>query len=228
MFELEQAISDWRREMYSRGIKSSQILDELENHLREDLEEQVRSGVEIEEAFDSARTRLGQTSAIQNEFRKVKYTEVLLLLKNRMLTLLGMPNYNLVTNMNTSTELCNVEPRWATYIKAGTFLAPSLILWTFSCVFLMPKLKEICANAGYRLPNVLQATLFVTSHGAVIAAGIVISIILLEWRSAAWRKYRRASLGTGVFVINAAILLVITLMVFSALVAAPAMAHAAR
>ena len=228
MFELEQAISDWRREMQCRGIKGLQTLDELENHLRDDLEAQIRSGVDIKDAFDSARTRLGQTNSIHLEFRKVRYTEFLLLLKNGLLTSLGMPNYNLVTNMNTSTEIGYVESRWATYIKAGAFLAPSLILWTFSCVFLMPKLKQICDNAGYALPKVLQATLFVTSHSVLISAAIAISIILLEWRSAAWRKYRRATLGTGVFAINALILLVITLMVLSALVAAPAMAHPAK
>jgi hypothetical protein len=127
--------------------------------------------------------------------------------------------------MNTSFSTPNAEARWASYLKAGTFLAPSLILWIFSCVFMMPKLKQICGNAGFALPTILQATLFVTSHPVLILAAIISPFFLLEWRSTGWPKYRRATLGTGVFLINALILLLITMMVFSALLAAPAMAH---
>jgi hypothetical protein len=53
----------------------------------------------------------------------------------------------------------------------------------------------------------------------------VAPVFILEWRATGWPKYRRATLGTGVFLINALILIVITMMVFSALIAAPAMAH---
>jgi hypothetical protein len=228
MFELEQAISDWRLEMYSRGVKCSETLDELENHLREDLDEQVRSGTDIKHAFESARTRLGETNLLRLEFGKIKYAKALLQLKNGLLSLLGMRNYHLITNMNTFTPISKAEPKWATYIKAGTFLAPSLILWSFSCVFLMPKLRQICGNAGFALPTVLQAMIFATSHAVLISIGLVLSFLLLKWRSAGWSKYRRAVIGSGVFLINAFVLLVITMMVFSALIAAPAMAHAAK
>jgi hypothetical protein len=226
MFELEQAISEWRGKMRARGIKSSDILDELENHLRDALNEQLHSGSDLKTAFEVARTRLGQTDALEFEFKKVRYTEVLLQFKNRLRTLLGIPNYNVISTMNTSAPICNIEPRWATYIKAGTFLAPSLVLWTISCVFLMPKLKQICGDAGFALPIILQATLFASSHGALISIGLILSFVLLEWRSARWPSYRRAVIGSGVYLINAFVLLVITMMVFSALVAAPALAQA--
>jgi hypothetical protein len=130
--------------------------------------------------------------------------------------------------MNTSYPSSNLEARWASYLKAGTFLAPSLILWTFSRLFMMPKLKQICGNAGFALPTILQVTLFITAHPVLIFAAITLPFFYLEWRSTGWPKYRRITLGTGVFLINDLILLVITLMVFSALVAAPAMAHPAK
>ena len=130
--------------------------------------------------------------------------------------------------MNTSFPTPNIEARWASYLKAGAFLAPSLILWTFSCVFMVPKLKQICGNAGFALPTILQATLGLASHPILILAAMISPIFLLEWRSAGWPKYRRITLGTAVFLINALILLVITMMVFSALVAAPAMAHSPK
>jgi hypothetical protein len=225
MFELEREISDWRRQMRSRGIKGPETLDELESHLRDDLEEQVRSGTEIQQAFESARARIGQSESLRVEFRKISSIELFRQLKNALLRLFDIPNYALITDMNTSFSTPNAEARWASYLKAGTFLAPSLILWIFSCVFMMPKLKQICGNAGFALPTILQATLFVTSHPVLILAAIISPFFLLEWRSTGWPKYRRATLGTGVFLINALILLLITMMVFSALLAAPAMAH---
>jgi hypothetical protein len=228
MFELERAISDWRREMQSRGIKGAKTLDELENHLRDDVDEQVRSGMEIQLAFELTRARIGQSESLRLEFRKIRLTELFYQLKNALLGLFDAPNYTLITNMNTSFPNPNVEPRWASYLKAGTFLAPSLILWTFSCVFMMPKLKQICGNAGFALPTILQATLFVTAHPVLILAAIASPFFLLEWRSREWPKYRRVTLGTGVFLINSLILLVITMMVFAALVSAPAMAHPAK
>src|SRR5260370_26980561 len=141
MFELERAISDWRREMQCRGIKGAETLDELESHLRDDLEEQVRSGMEIQQAFDAVRGRIGQSDSLGLEFKKIRFAELFRELKNALFTLLGVPNYNLITNMNTSFSSSEVEARWASYIKASTLLAPSSILWMFSCLFIMPKLK---------------------------------------------------------------------------------------
>jgi hypothetical protein len=228
MFEVERAIIDWRREMQCRGIKAVETLDELECHLREDLEVHVCSGMEIQDAFDAARAGIGQSESLGLEFKKIRLTELLSELKRALLSLIGVPNYNLITNMNTSFPTPNVEARWASYLKAGTFLAPSLILWIFSCVFMIPKLKQICGNAGFALPTILQATLGLTAHPMLILAAIVSPFFLLEWRSSGWPKYRRVTLGTGVFLINALILILITLMVFSALLAAPAMAHAPK
>ena len=228
MVEVERAISDWRREMQCRGIKGAETLDELECHLREDLEVHVCSGMEIQDAFDAARADIGQSESLGLEFKKIRLTELLSDLKRALLSLIDVPNHNLITNMNTSIPIPNAEPRWASYLKAGTFLAPSLILWIFSCVFMVPKLKQICGNAGFALPTILQATLGLTAHPMLILAAIVSPFFLLEWRSSGWPKYRRVTLGTGVFLINALILILITMMVFSALVAAPAMAHAPK
>jgi hypothetical protein len=228
MFDLEQAIREWRQEVATGGIKGAETLDELESHLRDDLEQEINSGLDAKRAFDSARSRIGQTTSLQMEFGKINSTELLRRLKHALLNLAGVRNYSLITNMNTSFSAPNIEARWASYLKAGTFLAPSIILWAVSCVLLMPKLKQICGNAGVALPTALQATLFATSHATVIFVGLLLLFVFLEWRSTAWPKYRRATLGTGVFLINALVLLLITMMVFSALIAAPAMAHLAK
>jgi hypothetical protein len=70
MFSLEHAVAVWRRQMAASGIKSAEVLDELESHLRDDVEEQVRSGAEVEPAFDSAVRRIGTAATLRNEFAK--------------------------------------------------------------------------------------------------------------------------------------------------------------
>ena len=43
MFNLNQAIAEWRKQMAASGINLPEALDELESHLREDVDQQVRS-----------------------------------------------------------------------------------------------------------------------------------------------------------------------------------------
>ena len=42
MFNLEQSIADWRRQMLAAGIKMPVPLEELESHLREDIAQQMQ------------------------------------------------------------------------------------------------------------------------------------------------------------------------------------------
>jgi hypothetical protein len=71
MFDLEQATKKWRQQMASGGIKTPAVLDELESHLREDIERQTRAGMNTEAAFKAAAERIGQSEALKAEFAKV-------------------------------------------------------------------------------------------------------------------------------------------------------------
>ncbi len=71
MFELEKAIAEWRRQMLRAGIKAPVPLDELESHLREEIEDQMRSGINAMPAFQMAVERIGQAEALKGEFKKV-------------------------------------------------------------------------------------------------------------------------------------------------------------
>jgi len=76
MFDLEQSIADWRRQMLAAGIKTPVPLDELESHLREDLETLRSSGVPEPQALQLAVSRLGTPGSMQTEFKKVKRTSL--------------------------------------------------------------------------------------------------------------------------------------------------------
>lgn len=72
MFNLDNAIKEWRQKMSAGGIKTPAILDELESHLREDAEKLAKSGVLSEaEAFMVAANRLGQSDLLRAEFAKI-------------------------------------------------------------------------------------------------------------------------------------------------------------
>jgi hypothetical protein len=72
MFNLEQTIAEWRRQMRAAGIKTPVPLEELESHLREEIERQTKSGLSEAAAFQTAVQRIGQAHAVQNEFIKVE------------------------------------------------------------------------------------------------------------------------------------------------------------
>jgi hypothetical protein len=72
MFDLEQAIVEWRRQMLAAGINTPVPLEELESHLREDIETLRSSGMPEHQAFPFAVSRLGAPGPMQTEFNKVK------------------------------------------------------------------------------------------------------------------------------------------------------------
>ena len=76
MFDLEQAITEWRRQMAAGGISTPDVLNELESHLRDDVAEQRRAGADACQAFAAAVGRLGEPSLLQAEFKKTGAAEV--------------------------------------------------------------------------------------------------------------------------------------------------------
>jgi len=72
MFNLEQSIAEWRRQMVEAGIKTPVPLEELESHLRDEIERKAESGLSEAEAFPAAVHKIGAAQGIQSEFRKVE------------------------------------------------------------------------------------------------------------------------------------------------------------
>jgi hypothetical protein len=70
MFNLEQTIFKWKQQLMAGGIKESAVLDELESHLREEIERQMRAGANAERAFEIAAQKIGPAEALKTEFRK--------------------------------------------------------------------------------------------------------------------------------------------------------------
>jgi hypothetical protein len=72
MFDLDQAMAEWRRQMLAGGIETPVPLEELESHLCEDVAQQIRSGASPEQAFSVAVERIGGAGELKREFEKVQ------------------------------------------------------------------------------------------------------------------------------------------------------------
>jgi hypothetical protein len=77
MFDLEQSIADWRRQMLAAGIKTPVPLEELESHLREEIERQMKLGLNEQNAFKNASQRIGQPNVLNSEFQKIGQANLL-------------------------------------------------------------------------------------------------------------------------------------------------------
>jgi hypothetical protein len=71
MFYLEKSIVEWRNQMRAAGIAPAPM-EELETHLREDINHLVAAGKSGEEAFCTAAARVGKPRSVVAEFDKTK------------------------------------------------------------------------------------------------------------------------------------------------------------
>jgi hypothetical protein len=75
MFDVEKAIEDWRQQMLAAGIKTPTPLEELEIHLREEIEQRIKAGVSQQQAYGIATQQIGKGEMLKNEFAKVEDTK---------------------------------------------------------------------------------------------------------------------------------------------------------
>jgi hypothetical protein len=71
MFHLESSIAQWRQQMLAAGLEAS-ALQELEGHLREEIERQMKSGMDQPSAFEFAARQIGHATTLKNEFGKIR------------------------------------------------------------------------------------------------------------------------------------------------------------
>jgi hypothetical protein len=133
--------------------------------------------------------------------------------------------------MNTHTPGTDIEPPWRTYFRGAAFSIPALFLLAFTSVYLLPKLETLWRDTGFGVSFSMASTAitsvnvvyFVTRHFVVIASTVIAAVVLLEWRSSRWPRHRKATVAVAAFLTNTIILIFITMMFMTALMAAPAL-----
>lgn len=148
MFDLEQALSKWRQQMAADGIERSDLLDELESHLCDDVDQRLRSGLNPEEAFQLAVEELGSSKALKSEFERIGvirepaagFRRVLLLERNIMLPIKAMVTVMLLYFFYTSYwegvvtntgDYVIQFARLAAWLYTGLSLALAVLLLAF-------------------------------------------------------------------------------------------------
>ncbi len=71
MFDLEAQIRSWSDHLRARGNLTENDINELENHLRDEIDDLTTVGLATDEAFLISVKRLGNVDAIAHEFAKV-------------------------------------------------------------------------------------------------------------------------------------------------------------
>jgi hypothetical protein len=226
MFDLEKEIAKWRENVAQAGVQRLEVLDELESHLRDDVGEQIRSGIEPERAFEAAAERIGRAGALETEFKKVGgLKEAQNRVRQTLLTFAGVPNHYLDTAMNTPDSNPFIEPRWATYLKAAAYIAPAVCLWCLSLIYVVPEVVFLSRHASRTaLPELMRENLgfsnFIKDNLLVLAGLGILALILLEWRAKVWPRYRRATLGLAAFLLNFTFLISLFLFFVAAVLVA--------
>ncbi len=77
MFELESSIAEWRRQMLAAGVSNPELLNELESHLRDGIEDQMNKGTPAPQAFEEAARRLGPGLELHREFENATLNEAM-------------------------------------------------------------------------------------------------------------------------------------------------------
>ena len=116
------------------------------------------------------------------------------------------------------------QARWATtatYLKAASFLAPPLFIWTAITIWVTPKVKQICADADAPPFTAFKIMDFAQDNWLILTVTLLAIIILLEWKSNLWRRWRKYTVGTAVFLINTAVTLGLASLLVIAAIAGP-------
>ena len=71
MFDLNEQIENWRNNLAQQNTLEKSDIDELESHLREEIENLTALNLSDEEAFMVATHRLGRPDSLSEEFAKV-------------------------------------------------------------------------------------------------------------------------------------------------------------
>lgn len=73
MSALNRQIRFWRWQLYFKGAFTTDDIDELESHLRDEIDYLLRLGISEEEAFKQAVQRLGDADFLKAEYMKVNF-----------------------------------------------------------------------------------------------------------------------------------------------------------
>jgi hypothetical protein len=181
MPDLENLITEWRKSLLADRKVSPETVDELEDHLRENMNQFLRSGMTKVDAFKRAVEELGAAS-ISAEFQKL---ERVTWLPMKLVTAIAITAALAITTL----VIARFDPGRSGLLLASHVL---LVMFGYTATFLVGALG-ICfvaqrSFAEFRLPRSLPRVTFIFGCVALAstAAGAALGMV---WAKAEWGRY---------------------------------------
>lgn len=186
MPDLEEQIAQWRQRLAAGGLKSPAVLDELESHLREEVQARVVAGDSEIVAFQTAVARMGSAASLQTEFNKISGAVSLPVLIGASIWI-GLVVLGLVRFSHRAAATGTLGPLLFTHVLAITF--------GYGAAFLVGALAACyiyCRWAGRLSPALREDLTRATRRFTYISAVLNVTGFLLAMLWA--HKYRGALL----------------------------------
>ena len=123
-------------------------------------------------------------------------------------------------NKETPPQLPAPKSAFRTYLRAVALLIPTIIVWLFSNIILLPQLEQSWEEAGFKNSRpqwLIDASRSFYDNGRFIFLLIIILLIFLESRWSAWPRYRRTVVMGVTLLFHTAILVGVTAIATAAL-----------
>ena len=115
------------------------------------------------------------------------------------------------------------QKAWPTYLKAFSFLLPPFVVFSVAAIFVIPKIKQMCADVGYDPRGIFRPIDFVMDQSWLFMGAFVALLFALEKGVPIWRRHRSACIGLLVFFLNSAVLVELVCILFVAAIVGPQM-----
>lgn len=184
MHNLETSIAEWRKAMLAAPGASPETVDELEGHLRENVQQLVRSGVAEPEAFQRAVAQLGAARAVMSEFQKLEHSTWLPV---KVVTGIGLivaigAAVVLLAKLDVPARqlLLAAHAFTVTLGYSATFLAGGLGI----CFVAQRSFSDF---SPFRIDSLRRVSFLL---GSMAASFTIIGVVLgMIWAKAAWGRY---------------------------------------
>jgi len=197
MYDLNQSIKNWSSAISQNGTCSTDEMQELEAHLREQVADLVDVGLSEQEAFSVGVSRIGKPGEVCGEYEKVSPMR---LWRRRLFILLWAAP---AIGTGCFAAILLLPKAQAIWQSADTSGAPAWPLATSRLIFEL-----------------------VVHYGVYILIAAVAAMILFDSRAKSWSRHRHLPVSVLAFSANAAVLIALTcLCILFAIIVPAAMAR---
>ena len=175
MFDVDQQIQQWRRELGNAEVCHTSDLDELEIHLRDEINHLGGKGLSSEEAFLVASRRLGDRGSLTREFAKINthslFARRMLWVCIGVLAALLVPRTTaIIADVTALGALTWGVSQQGLYVLIPAIQVVTLIIGALGVTYLVKRYCDDATSRMWRLSSKNRASFF----AALVGVNLVI------------------------------------------------------